>query len=733
VIDDFRAGAEAFAARKTRQAIETWKGCLAAEPSNRAFQLVYLLSSSASSARRKHWLQEVLALGSQLLAGSQSAEAYPLLLVAQSAEQPPPQEESIPSTSIEAPEEEEPYKWEIPESEQVDDMESELSSRTIPGGGHHVVPPSPSTPSSDVPSADGGPSDSASTEDTLPPPTQQSTPGRPEIATPEEVGPDDIEIVHDEPGPLSVGGKTSDEDLFSARSEEEREAALFDAREAEAQSAGSQTGPDAERPIPTRSHAGPRRFPMGAVLIGVVAIGLIAALTIAFIFSGEEKVPVEAMEEAAGHLNSGQNTLAITAYSDILSTYGEVASAYLGRGRARIASGDIEQGVADLSRAAELETGTPFIAEELADVLYTRGRFEEAVSYYRQALSAGEVSAEASYRLASSLVALEREDEAPEHLEATLAKNASHGEARLLYGKLLNAAGRFAEAETTLRDAQSPIDSSADYFHELGISLLEQGKLEEAEEVAGLSLGQDPNGARPHTLLGEIYLRRKQYEPARRELIRALRINPQEPRAQIALGRTWLAIAKTKGDERDLIKARQILTNAQGVHEGQRLLTLGEVSMAEGDHDTAVNLIEQSITFDANPLAARLALAEAKYAAKNFEGAAAELQHAAGIAPMDPAVALSLGLVYSELEVGRRASQEFLKAIQGVGMTTPADGANDPVILPRPHIPLPTGFDINPTIRSAYRRALSVTEDDPTALALQALAESASFVISGQN
>ena len=111
------------------------------------------------------------------------------------------------------------------------------------------------------------------------------------------------------------------------------------------------------------------------------------------------------------------------------------------------------------------------------------------------------------------------------------------------------------------------------------------GKTTLLEEVTRELANLEPGDARPLTLLGEIYLKRKQYEAARRELIRALRINPKEPRAQIALGRTWLAIGKMRGDRNDLVKARQILVNAQGVHEGERLLTLGEVTFEYSPFD----------------------------------------------------------------------------------------------------------------------------------------------------
>jgi tetratricopeptide (TPR) repeat protein len=649
-------------------------------------------------------LQEVLALGSKLLADNRSTEAYSLLLVAQSAEQRPQQQES-------------------------------KDAGTDPLG---VVPSS--LTESNTPSVDWQPSEPTIIETTIPPavePTSEPVSSKPQNIVPEPAEPEPIEIVVDESEPLPVENHPSEEALFTNRGEDEPDTALYDAGETKAEAADPEKrpeepkqsrGPRAPRPRPVSSP-----FPKTAVLVGIAALALIIVLTLVFFFTGGEKIPVEALDEAAGYLNNGNHALAVNAYSNILSTHGDAAPAYLGRGRAHLGAGQIEDGIADLVRAAELEPETPSIAEELADVLYTRGRFEEAIRYYQQALSVGEIGAEASYRLASSLVEHERPEEAPEHLKRALEMQPSHGEARLLYGSLLNATGDFPEAEKVLRGAQSPIDSGGDYYNELGVSLLEQGKLEEAEEVAGLFLNQDPNGARPRALLGEIYLRRKQYEPARRELIQALRINPQEPRAQIGLGRTWLAIGKTRGDSSDLAKARQILTNARGVHEGERLLTLGEVSLAEGDATAAVNLIEESISHDANPLSARLVLAEAKYVTKDLQGTAEELGRAAGLAPTDPALALSLGLVYYELKDGRRATEEFLKAIQGVGMSLPEDGSNGPVVLPNPYIPLPARFNVNRIIRAAYRQALSEIENDETALQLKTLAESTSFVISPQN
>jgi tetratricopeptide (TPR) repeat protein len=469
------------------------------------------------------------------------------------------------------------------------------------------------------------------------------------------------------------------------------------------------------------------QLPSKVLYAGAAALILLAAF-ISPSFVGGNRVPAELLDEASMLLSAGEYNQATDAYSKILADWDDLAPAHLGRARARLALGDLKGGLDDLSRAVELEPDAPASAAELADVLYVRGQWEEAALFYQRAIDAGSTDAEARYRLASSLVQLNRPDEALAHLEAAIAVNPSHGEARLLFGTLLSSNGRYAEAERELRAARPHIDPGGDYFVELGYSLLQQAKLEGAEEVAREYVRSEPRDARSHTLLGEVYRRQKQYEPARGELIRALELNSSEPRAQVALGRTWLAIGSARGDRGDLAKARRILESAQGVPEGERLLVLGEVALAEGKVHETIVVLEQSLRQEADEVPVRLLLAEARFRVKDYAGAATELERARGLSPSDPAIPLSLALVYSRLKEPARASEEYLKAIQGVGGGSTMTESQS-VALPSPYIPLPGRFDVNRAIRSAYRQALAQNEEDPHAMALKTLAESSSFVL----
>ena len=79
-------------------------------------------------------------------------------------------------------------------------------------------------------------------------------------------------------------------------------------------------------------------------------------------------------------------------------------------------------------------------------------------------------------------------------------------------------------------------------------------------------------------------------------------------------------------------------------------MTLGQISLAEGDAFNAINFFENSIAQGGNRLSARLGLAEARFGTQDFAGAAKELESAELLAPTDPAIALSLGLVHSQMK-----------------------------------------------------------------------------------
>jgi len=669
-----KRGTEAFADGRPRDAIESWKQCLIEEPGNRSVQLLVLLATTWSPERRQQYAAEVLAPATRLLSAGRPEEAQALLLVTQTVEGAPVRktDETAFSATISPISPISPISEDTLVQQELEDLVSDVIEK---------------------------PPDEKDEIETLVTPRPQ-----PPVAAAPRPAP--------APPPVEAPKPPKAEPRPEARSSPT--------------SPSSPTGPRVAGP---RKPPPPARRGMPWGMVGAAAGALLILATAAFwLMSGSKLVSPAELERAASLVSSGQYPQALAAYDGILSKFGDSAEVYLGRGRAKLASGDTAGGLSDLERAQTLDPQSTAIAEELGDVLYSQGNYSEAISYYEKAFAGSAGSTEGRYRAAVSLVREGRADDALSHLSAAIAKDPAHGEAQFLYGQLLNARGRHEEAEKSLRSAEKNVEAGGDYLNQLAIALLEQNKLEEAEEVALDFMRGYPSDARARSLLGEIYLSRKQYEPARAQLIQALRTDPNDARAQIALGRTWLAIGKARNDAQDLAKAKQVLATAQGVDEGRRLLALGQVALAEGRLDEAGTLLQQASDRGAPELPVHLTLAETRWNAKDLVGAAEELQRAAALSPGDPAVSLSLAITYFQLKDTTRAADQFLKAIQGVGLVTPPGEGSGPVVFPEPHVPLPDRFDVNRAIKDSVQAILKDLPEDPTATQLKMLAESTTFV-----
>ena len=688
ISDRLRAGAEALTRGWKSSAIQNWARGLSADPSNRIFQLLVLLTTTPSPKRRSRYLQELLEISKDLLEGDRSEEAHALLLALQAVEDP----EAVSPQLSGAPE----------------TLETSSSTSSDPTTRRRQKP-TDTQPTAFAP----GPH-----EDAYSWPVNGDSAG------------DDRRIVPDVE--RTEAADPADDGEHGAHPE--REAALVEASRAEWEAAQKQEPPASHSSMSYLSKESLWKRLGARNVVALAGVGVVIFfLTAGFLifWPGGKEEGREELEKAARLAATGQFRQAITVYDQILDRGQLQTLAYLGRGRARLADGEAEEGLSDLARAAELAPESVEIVEEMADGHYSRGRFAKAVEYYTHAISLGGDSANVRYRLAASLVQLNQAGEALTHLETAIGLEASHGEARYLYGKLLNDLGRYSEAEKEIRGARTRFDPGADYFVELAIALLEQSKLDGAEELARDLARNDPSDARAHTLLGEIYLGRKRLEASRNELIIALQTNTEQPRAHLALAQVWLAFGRTREDPGDLAKARQILEEGHGIPESTRLLALGEVSFAEGDTDDAINLLENALAHGCERLPARLALAEARFAAGDLAGAAEELEAADILAPTDAAIALSLGLVHSQRKDFPFASREYLKALHRVGLTQPVQENSGPVVLPSPYVAVPPRFDVNRAIRDTYRSVLAQNQEDEIAAALKNIAESTSFLIGG--
>jgi protein O-mannosyl-transferase len=131
----------------------------------------------------------------------------------------------------------------------------------------------------------------------------------------------------------------------------------------------------------------------------------------------------------------------------------------------------------------------------LGVVLRAQGRFDEAISHYREAIRLRGDNAEAHYNLGLVLADQGRLDEAISRYREAIRLKHDYVEAHNNLGSALAARGRFEEAISHYREAIRLEDGFVEAHNNLGIVLAQTGRFEEAIQQLRRALELDPHYA----------------------------------------------------------------------------------------------------------------------------------------------------------------------------------------------------------------------------------------------
>jgi tetratricopeptide (TPR) repeat protein len=177
-----------------------------------------------------------------------------------------------------------------------------------------------------------------------------------------------------------------------------------------------------------------------------------------------------------------------------------------------------------------------FVAHaNLAAALEQRGRGEEAIAEYRQALRARPDSAAVLNNLGAALQASGRLDEAIHSYRAAARAQPDYLNARHNLGGALVQKGAFAEALPYLRETVHARPGDATARNNLGGALLATGHLDDAIFELRRAAEIDPGSLNAHYNLGRALAARGQRREAVEHLEQALRIAPGDPDTRQAL------------------------------------------------------------------------------------------------------------------------------------------------------------------------------------------------------
>jgi Flp pilus assembly protein TadD len=160
-------------------------------------------------------------------------------------------------------------------------------------------------------------------------------------------------------------------------------------------------------------------------------------------------------------------------------------------------------------------------------LLMNRGRTDEAMAHYRQALEINPTYGDAHYNLGLLLEKTGRTDEAMVYYQKALELDPNYAQAHNNLGLLLMKMGRTDEAMVHYRKALE-IDPAYGYAHyNLGILLADMGRTDEAMVHYQKALELNPNHAEAHNNLGALLAKTGRTDEAIAHYRKALEINPE--------------------------------------------------------------------------------------------------------------------------------------------------------------------------------------------------------------
>jgi protein O-mannosyl-transferase len=191
-----------------------------------------------------------------------------------------------------------------------------------------------------------------------------------------------------------------------------------------------------------------------------------------------------------------------------------------GKGRVDEAIGHFHQALAIDPNCAEPQNN-------LGVVLAGQGRFDEAIRHYREAVRIKPDYVEAHYNLGVALAGRGQFEEAARHYRAALKTEPNHATAHNDLGVALAGLGRVEEAMGHYRQALKINADYAEAHYNLGNALLGGGQVDEAVAEYRKALAINPNITGAHNNLANLLAAQGRVEEAISHYRKALRLDPR--------------------------------------------------------------------------------------------------------------------------------------------------------------------------------------------------------------
>ena len=214
----------------------------------------------------------------------------------------------------------------------------------------------------------------------------------------------------------------------------------------------------------------------------------------------------------------------------------------------------------------------------LGNFFLQKGRADEAISHYQQALHINPTFAEAHYNLGVALGRKGRVEEAIAQYQKALEIQPGHAQARYNLGNSFSRLGRLDEAIAQYQKALQIKPDDAEALVNLGNSFFQLGRMDQAIAQYQKALQIKPDDAEAQKNLGTVFLKKGSMGGAIAHYQKALQIRPIDPEIQNNLA--WLLATCPEASLRNGDEAVRLAQRANELAGGKNPVVLRTLAAA---------------------------------------------------------------------------------------------------------------------------------------------------------
>jgi tetratricopeptide (TPR) repeat protein len=307
-------------------------------------------------------------------------------------------------------------------------------------------------------------------------------------------------------------------------------------------------------------------------------------------------------------------------------------------------AGDMLGAIDTYKAALRLEPNRPDALSNLGAAYVRLGQYDDAIAQYEAALKVDPDGTAIRLNLALAFYKSARPNEAIPQLRRVVASDPGAKNAYLVLADCYLQTGQNQEVVSLLKPREGMFENDLAFAYVLGTALLHLENLEEGQAYVDRIFGAGES-AEAHLLMGIAHLGRQDFQSAREELEKAVKLNPRLPTAQSLYGRSLLTLGDQEGAERAF--RRELDLN---VNDFDANLQLGNLRRRSQRLEEASAYLERAVTIRPDDLAARKLLADLRLQTGRTEEAVQMLELIVKQAPDLVEAHVQLATAYNRLK-----------------------------------------------------------------------------------